>query len=69
MTNNFSGSTNLLVGASLLIANPLSALMLEKAGVKPLAFLYLGVTLAALVSIAVARGLVMGNFLFLMRKI
>ncbi|KLO88633.1 monocarboxylate transporter 2 [Fusarium fujikuroi] len=65
----YYGSTNLLVGVSLLIANPLSALMLEKAGAKPLAFLYLGVTLAALVSIAVARGLVVGNFLVLMTKI
>lgn len=69
MTNNFSGSTNFLVGVSLLIANPLSGIMLEKAGAKALAFLYLAVTFAALVSIVVARGLVIGNFLVLMTKI
>jgi len=69
MTNGFSGSTNLLVGVSLLVANPVSSVMLDKVGAKALAFLYLGVTLAALASMVVARGLVVGNFLVLKTKI
>ncbi|KAG5806086.1 hypothetical protein H9Q74_009843 [Fusarium xylarioides] len=65
----YYGSTNLLVGVALLIANPLSGVMLEKAGAKPLAFLYLGITIAAVVSITVARGLVIGSFTRLRERI
>ncbi|KAF4501081.1 monocarboxylate transporter 2 [Fusarium agapanthi] len=65
----YYGSTNLLVGVALLIANPLSGVMLEKAGVKPLAYLYLGIILAAGVSITVARGLVLGTFTTLRARI
>ncbi|KAF5645122.1 monocarboxylate transporter 2 [Fusarium sp. NRRL 52700] len=65
----YYGSSNFLVGVALLIANPLSSLMLEKAGAKPLAFLYLGVILAAIISITVARGLLLGSFTTLRERI
>ncbi|KAF4417498.1 monocarboxylate transporter 2 [Fusarium acutatum] len=65
----YFGSTNLLVGVALLIANPLSGVMLEKAGAKPLAFLYLSIIIAAVVSITVARGLVLGTFTMLRARI
>ncbi|KAF5687996.1 monocarboxylate transporter [Fusarium denticulatum] len=65
----YYGSTNMLVGLALLIANPLSSVMLEKAGAKPLVFLYLGIVIAAVISITVARGLVIGSFTKLRQRI
>lgn len=68
-TNNFSGSTNFGVGLSLLIANPVSGIMLEKVGAKPLAFFYLGIVVLAGVSITVARGLLLSSFTTLRARI
>ncbi|RBR03053.1 hypothetical protein FVER53590_01682 [Fusarium verticillioides] len=65
----YYGSTNLLVGLALLIANPLSSVMLDKAGAKPLVYLYLGIVIAAVISITVARGLVIRSFTRLRERI
>ncbi|KAF5543837.1 monocarboxylate transporter 2 [Fusarium mexicanum] len=65
----YYGSTNLLVGVALLIGNPLSGVVLEKAGAQTLAYLYLGIIVAAAVSIIVARGLILGTFTKLSARI
>ncbi|KAJ4151828.1 hypothetical protein NW765_013357 [Fusarium oxysporum] len=65
----YYGSTNFGVGLSLLIANPVSGIMLEKVGAKPLAFFYLGIVVLAGVSITVARGLLLSSFTTLRARI
>ncbi|KAJ4316006.1 hypothetical protein N0V84_008070 [Fusarium piperis] len=58
----YYGSTNFSVGIALLLANPLSGIMLEKLGAQPLACFYLAIVFVAGVSFIVARGLLIGNF-------
>ncbi|KAF4439182.1 hypothetical protein F53441_12646 [Fusarium austroafricanum] len=65
----FYGSTNFAVAISLLIANPVSGIMLEKLGAKPLACFYLGIVVLAGVAFSVARGLLLGSFTKLKVKI
>ncbi|SCO86364.1 related to monocarboxylate transporter 2 [Fusarium oxysporum] len=65
----YYGSTNFGVGLSLLIANPVSGIMLEKVGAKPLAFFYLGIVVLAGLSITVARGLLLSSFTTLRARI
>ncbi|KAM0351772.1 hypothetical protein ACHAPU_002284 [Fusarium lateritium] len=65
----YYGSTNFAVGIALLVANPVSGIMLEKLGPQPLACFYLAVVVLAGVSFTVARGLLLGNFTDLRAKI
>ncbi|KAH7235518.1 major facilitator superfamily domain-containing protein [Fusarium tricinctum] len=65
----YYGSSNLAVGIALLIANPVSGIMLEKLGAQPLACFYLAIVVLAGVSFMVARGLLLGNFTTLRTKV
>ncbi|KAF4961789.1 hypothetical protein FSARC_10085 [Fusarium sarcochroum] len=58
----YYGSTNFAVGIALLVANPVSGIMLEKLGAQPLACFYLAIVVLAGVSFTVARGLLLGSF-------
>ncbi|KAM0468753.1 hypothetical protein ACHAP7_010537 [Fusarium lateritium] len=58
----YYGSSNFSVGIALLVANPVSGIMLEKLGAQPLACFYLAIVVLAGVSFMVARGLLLGNF-------
>ncbi|KAJ3548855.1 hypothetical protein NM208_g812 [Fusarium decemcellulare] len=64
----YYGSTNFSVGIALLLANPLSGIMLEKLGAQPLACFYLAIVFLAGISFTVARGLLIGNFSTLWTK-
>ncbi|KAF4995266.1 hypothetical protein FGRMN_5231 [Fusarium graminum] len=57
------------VGIALLIANPVSGIMLEKLGPQPLACFYLAIVVLAGVSFVVARGLLLGSFNILRARI
>lgn len=67
-TNNVTGSSNMCVAVALLLAIPLSGMMLEKLGSQLLACFYLGMIVLAGISFVVARGLLIGNFFVLKRK-
>lgn len=56
------------VAVALLLAIPLSGMMLEKLGSQLLACFYLGMIVLAGISFVVARGLLIGNFFVLKRK-
>ncbi|KAM0550691.1 hypothetical protein ACHAPJ_008755 [Fusarium lateritium] len=58
----YYGSTNFAVGIALLVANPVSGIMLEKLGAQPLACFYLAIVVLAGVSFTVTRGLLLGSF-------
>ncbi|KAF5676177.1 riboflavin transporter MCH5 [Fusarium heterosporum] len=65
----YYGSTNFAVGIALLVANPVSGIMLEKLGPQPLACFYLAIVVLAGGSFMVARGLLLGDFTALKAKI
>ncbi|UPK95265.1 hypothetical protein LCI18_006200 [Fusarium solani-melongenae] len=64
----YFGSSNMCVAVALLLAIPLSGMMLEKLGSQLLACFYLGMIVLAGISFVVARGLLIGNFFVLKRK-
>ncbi|KAF4953023.1 hypothetical protein FGADI_6293 [Fusarium gaditjirri] len=65
----FYGSIHFFAALWVLAANPVSGIMLEKAGAKPLAFFFLGIVVLAVVSIIVARGLLLRSFTTLRARI
>lgn len=62
------GSTNFAVGISLLLAIPLSGIMLEKLGAQALACFYLAIILLAGASFYTARALLIGKWLVFFTK-
>lgn len=68
VTNNITGSSNMCVAVSLLLAIPLSGMMLEKLGSQLLACFYLGMIILAGISFVIARGLLIGKFFVLKCK-
>jgi hypothetical protein len=68
IANHTTGSSNMCVAVALLLAIPLSGMMLEKLGSQLLACFYLGMIVLAGISFVVARGLLIGNFFVLKRK-
>ncbi|KAM5346245.1 hypothetical protein ACJ41O_009250 [Fusarium nematophilum] len=64
----YYGSTNFAVGIALLLANPLSGIMLEKLGAQPLACFYLAIVFLAGISFTVARSLLIKNWFVFWKK-
>ncbi|CAJ0551445.1 Ff.00g113750.m01.CDS01 [Fusarium sp. VM40] len=64
----YFGSTNMCVAVALLLANPLSGILLEKLGAQLLGCFYLAIIILAGISLGIARGLLLKKWFVLREK-
>ncbi|CZR38146.1 uncharacterized protein FPRO_06663 [Fusarium proliferatum ET1] len=65
----FEGSTNMCVAVALLLANPLSGILLEKLGAQLLGCFYLAIIVLAAIFFITGRSLLLGKWLILRRRL